>query len=180
MGCNAYNHPPGCDCGFGGEFGCSASELAFWRSLYELRPHDDDLPTIQFYDVPIQQDFVKQVTFNTTCPVCGDPCYYYANEFGSKVWFDELGVPWTKHPCFLSEPRRMLDLTERETNVSVSLYDLEPTVRPVVSKLLWQTRNWYFFAVLKDKRDTCYSFNKPKFFVEDHEITIGYFLQATV
>ncbi|MEU1686473.1 hypothetical protein [Micromonospora sp. NPDC005707] len=25
--------------------------------------------------------------------------YYYANEFGSKVYFDAVGHPWPKHPC---------------------------------------------------------------------------------
>jgi hypothetical protein len=36
---------------------------------------------------------------NATCPVCGDGVYFYANQFGSRVYFDELGPPWPKHPC---------------------------------------------------------------------------------
>lgn len=36
---------------------------------------------------------------NASCPVCGQPVYFYANEHGSRVFFDELGKPWTKHPC---------------------------------------------------------------------------------
>jgi hypothetical protein len=36
---------------------------------------------------------------NASCPVCGQPVYFYANECGSRVFFDELGKPWTKHPC---------------------------------------------------------------------------------
>lgn len=36
---------------------------------------------------------------NATCPVCGAPVYFYANEYGSRVFFDELGPPWPKHPC---------------------------------------------------------------------------------
>lgn len=31
--------------------------------------------------------------------MCGQPVYFYANEYGSRVFFDELGRPWAKHPC---------------------------------------------------------------------------------
>jgi hypothetical protein len=36
---------------------------------------------------------------NADCPVCGQPVFYYQNENGSRVFFDELGPPWPKHPC---------------------------------------------------------------------------------
>ena len=36
---------------------------------------------------------------NAKCPVCGDAVYFYANEYGSRVFFDDLGPPWPKHPC---------------------------------------------------------------------------------
>lgn len=36
---------------------------------------------------------------NAHCPVCGTAVYFYANEFGSRVYFDGLGPPWPKHPC---------------------------------------------------------------------------------
>jgi hypothetical protein len=36
---------------------------------------------------------------NAKCPVCGEPVFYYQNEFGSRVYFDEIGWPWPKHPC---------------------------------------------------------------------------------
>lgn len=36
---------------------------------------------------------------NARCPVCGALTYFYANEHGSKVYFDALGPPWPKHPC---------------------------------------------------------------------------------
>jgi hypothetical protein len=37
---------------------------------------------------------------NAQCPVCGEKVFFYQNDHGSKVWFDELGPPWPKHPCF--------------------------------------------------------------------------------
>jgi hypothetical protein len=36
---------------------------------------------------------------NARCPVCGASVFYYCNENGSSVFFDELGPPWPKHPC---------------------------------------------------------------------------------
>lgn len=39
---------------------------------------------------------------NATCPVCGAAVYFYKNEAGSRVYFDEMGPPWPKHPCLVS------------------------------------------------------------------------------
>jgi hypothetical protein len=39
---------------------------------------------------------------NAACPVCGASVYFYSNEFGSRVYFDEVGPPWPKHPCTVS------------------------------------------------------------------------------
>lgn len=36
---------------------------------------------------------------NAQCPVRGSPVYFYGNAAGSRVFFDELGPPWPKHPC---------------------------------------------------------------------------------
>jgi hypothetical protein len=36
---------------------------------------------------------------NAKCPVCGVGVFFYANEHGSRVFFDDLGPPWPKHPC---------------------------------------------------------------------------------
>jgi len=36
---------------------------------------------------------------NAECPVCGAQVFFYQNALGSRVYFDELGPPWPKHPC---------------------------------------------------------------------------------
>jgi hypothetical protein len=36
---------------------------------------------------------------NATCRYCNASVFYYENEYGSKVFFDELGWPWPKHSC---------------------------------------------------------------------------------
>lgn len=40
---------------------------------------------------------------NAECPICGAPVFFYSNESGSKVFFDELGPPWPKHPCIATQ-----------------------------------------------------------------------------
>lgn len=44
---------------------------------------------------------------NATCPVCGARVFFYQNEHGSRVFFDELGPPWPKHPCTDQENLRL-------------------------------------------------------------------------
>lgn len=38
-------------------------------------------------------------TIPTRCRYCGAKVYFYTDEFGSKVFFDELGPPWPIHSC---------------------------------------------------------------------------------
>jgi hypothetical protein len=46
---------------------------------------------------------------NWHCPLCGAKIFFFQNEYGSRVYFDDLGPPWPKHPCMdqfmLSTPR---------------------------------------------------------------------------
>lgn len=39
------------------------------------------------------------VTYLTTCPQCKGPVFFYRNEAGSRVFFDQLGKPWPKRGC---------------------------------------------------------------------------------
>lgn len=40
--------------------------------------------------------------FLSKCPRCQQPVYFVRHN-GGTVWFDELGKPWDKHPCFASQ-----------------------------------------------------------------------------
>lgn len=74
----------------------------------------------------IEQNYYSFVNPNASCPVCGKPVYFYQSEFDGRVFFDELGPPWSKHPCTDSSsiPQRLV------FNVSV---DIEYN---------WQSENW--------------------------------------
>lgn len=79
--CNAWNHAPGCPCGWGGGWkgGSGSRQAAAWSGPY-LR-------------------FASFVNPNATCPVCGAPVFYFQSAAGGRVYFDELGPPWPKHAC---------------------------------------------------------------------------------
>ena len=87
--CNAWNHPPGCACGWGG-VGHQGRGTGRQQRLFSYWP-----PGIPPISASIQSITIP----NAKCPVCGESVFYYCNEYGSSVFFDELGPPWPKHPC---------------------------------------------------------------------------------
>lgn len=88
--CNAWNHPPGCTCGFGGEG--HLGRRSYGNSFYSFI-----IPSPVIFN-----SYKSYTTPNAKCPVCGEKVFFYQNEAGSRVYFDELGPPWPKHPCTAS------------------------------------------------------------------------------
>jgi hypothetical protein len=93
--CNAYNHSFDCDCGFGGDTGGSRGGCRRHVSYIDVleRPISggwakDSKGTVESYVNP-----------NAHCPVCGAAVYFYRSPYDGRVFFDELGWPWPKHPC---------------------------------------------------------------------------------
>ncbi len=82
-----HNHHPDCGCGWcvGGWRGSPRPSVATDMAAPARWP---DSPTYETYTNP-----------NARCPVCGASVYFYSSYSGSKVYFDELGPPWSKHPC---------------------------------------------------------------------------------
>jgi hypothetical protein len=92
MGCNAWNHPSDCDCGWGGDTGGRPGALPSGvRRLQLVDGHTWRIDRRPTYDAFLNP--------NAVCPVCGEPVYFYRSQFGGRVFFDELGWPWPKHPC---------------------------------------------------------------------------------
>lgn len=93
--CNAWNHSPGCTCGWGGDGNVGGG--GGWAGGYTLPTlapftHREGALTSYRYD---SSDFCRP----TTCPECGADVYFIRHNGGS-VWVDELGWPWPKHGCF--------------------------------------------------------------------------------
>ncbi len=118
--CNAWNHPGGCTCGWGGEghLGGGYGTAGPGFSLGNLRVH--------------YESFVNP---NARCPVCGDPVFFYQSPYGGRVFFDELGIPWPKHPC--TDSGRSIDRIDFERMVTS---DVGLTRR-------WESEGWRPFTV---------------------------------
>lgn len=111
MGCNAWNHPANCDCGWGGatrfESGFAEKKDQFRASYFHLagqitasanaQPRLIE-PTALANGRRWDKAGVLNIP-NATCPVCGQPVFFIETQNGGRVFFDELGPPWPKHPC---------------------------------------------------------------------------------
>ena len=75
----------------------------YWVSGHDVERRCSDCPS--YYASRLQElrsargATACYINPNAECPECGEPVFYYQNEFGSRVFFDELGPPWPKHPC---------------------------------------------------------------------------------
>lgn len=93
--CNAWNHSASCRCGWGGE-----GHLGGGRSgelLASLRPSPFLLAGTS--TIRNGRQCISFLTPNARCPICRAQVYFYQSPHGGRVFFDELGWPWPKHPC---------------------------------------------------------------------------------
>jgi len=87
--CNAHNHSESCTCGFGGS----------GRGEGAPRYNRSEPFTRNLWTVSTDRPFDSFVNPNAICPVCSAPVFFYQSSDGGRVFFDELGYPWLKHPC---------------------------------------------------------------------------------
>jgi hypothetical protein len=91
--CNAWNHSPGCTCGWGGDghLGQSYGGNSYTHTRSSVMHMTSWHKAAGTYDSYINR--------NAYCPVCGDSVIFYQSPYGGRVFFDHLGWPWPKHPC---------------------------------------------------------------------------------
>ncbi len=90
--CNAHNHGGNCTCGFGGDGHLGCGNLG--GGISRVRP-----PVITFGKLEFYKSYTSYVNPNAKCPVCDASVFFYQSPYGGRVFFDELGPPWPKHPC---------------------------------------------------------------------------------
>lgn len=103
--------------------------------------------------------YPSYVNPNARCPVCGCAVYFYQSPYGGRVFFDELGPPWTKHPCtdnpvvrhyFSSAEGRARFLISSKIESAASDSPTgerkEPTVAPA-RLVTWVSEGWMPFIV---------------------------------
>jgi hypothetical protein len=128
--CNAWNHSPSCQCGWGGQ-GHKGKGIPNNNSsgagLVNFK-------RIESYTIP-----------NAKCPVCGCKVFYYRSENGGSVFFNELGPPWPKHPC-----------TDKQENKKLTP---EPTYfkNPILSQ--WQKDGWVPVVIEHKPAKSIYAFD---------------------
>jgi hypothetical protein len=89
-----FNHYPNCTCGWCVNNGRSRIDRG--QLLNDLRRQD----AVSFLKRNSANSIAGcYINPNARCPVCGTAVFFYANQLGSKVYFDDLGPPWPKHPC---------------------------------------------------------------------------------
>jgi len=94
MGCNAWNHPLNCNCGWGGDTGGGYGQTGSVsapakRSIVDGGDWSGKSRAVyETFTIP-----------NAACPVCGASVFFYQSPHGGRVFFDQLGPPWPKHQC---------------------------------------------------------------------------------
>ena len=98
----------------------------FWVGPHSVRRDDWDIFYRQSASAPLrvvagtivkshEYDDGNRACFldpNARCPVCGAAVFYYQNEFGSRVFFNDVGPPWPKHGCTDHSDARKLGVDE--------------------------------------------------------------------
>ncbi len=86
--CNAWNHPRNCRCGWGGDGHLGT------HGYQQRQPAPPPFAKQQGF-----RSLHSYTTPNARCPVCAKWVYFYQSPHGGRVFFDELGGDWPKHPC---------------------------------------------------------------------------------
>lgn len=97
-----YNHYPDCQCGWCINYGRTRIDRVVLKSSYRVLEAENFLKRNGARSIA-----GCYVNPNAHCPVCNAAVFFYANASGSRVYFDDLGPPWSKHPC-TDNPRKKL------------------------------------------------------------------------
>lgn len=130
--CNAFRHPPGCPCGWGGEGHLGRRDGSF-NSYSNYYP---STPEYLWRGYQRNATYSSYVNPNARCPVCRAAVFFYQSPYGGRVFFDELGPPWPKHPC--TDNSGAYKYLKYQTRASEALQ--------VPSRYRWQMTGWYPFA----------------------------------
>ena len=113
--CNAWNHSVDCACGWGGE-----GHLG--RRSFGNQPLLIAAPKFKTYG-----EYLVSCTIpNAKCPVCGSPVFFYRSPNNGRVFFDDLGPPWPKHPCTSGKYERAtlsIHVTDDKENMAAKYFE---------------------------------------------------------
>lgn len=155
--CNAHNHPPGCNCGWGGGWYGNGNfpDTSSWQ-FNKDRPRKKEFLGLQGgTTTSLSGGYVNS---NSKCPVCGASVYYYESAKGGRVFFDSLGPPWPKHPC-TSNNRQNIDTSAKKSyipwhhdnwkyliNVTINPYSTIPDIYSLSGICTKKKYQFYFLS----------------------------------
>ena len=94
------------------------------------------------------EKFIHRKTIPTTCKYCGKRVFYHTNDYGSKVFFDELGGKWPIHECngyLLAKSAKessSLDVLSRPKKSGIPINGIRTAFKPKVilikKDFLWE------------------------------------------
>jgi hypothetical protein len=119
-----HNHYRDCTCGWCLKYGYGRRAAP----IYTSTPLSNPFSTFRCFTIP-----------NATCPVCGASVFFYQSPTGGRVFFDELGPPWPKHPC--------------TDNPSLPVGRLSETTTAHKSKPAWQKAGWEPITIRSSRTD---------------------------
>jgi hypothetical protein len=127
------NHHAGCTCGFGGYGHLGQRGSGFNTNQMQ---HGAEY----WWVPPITQTYQSYIYPNAFCPVCDAQVFFYQSPNGGRVFFDELGPPWRKHPC--TDNR---SIPKNKAIIIFPSFLLES-----ISKYSWQKSGWhpYFMSAV--------------------------------
>jgi hypothetical protein len=113
-------------------------------------------------------EYPSYVNPNAHCPVCGAEVYFYQSPYGGRVFFDELGPPWPKHPCTSSDDssvrrtvrdfefEQLFPASDQQIETNTQLENSEPRVDLSVGQFKpnreipeWRKAGWSPLLLLK-------------------------------
>lgn len=102
--CNSWNHPPGCTCGWGGDGHRGSGGTGIGRGgalggsvqISCATANPNVFSSTVGVSALLPHGYMNP---NARCPVCNAPVYFFQSESGARVFFDDVGSPWPKHPC---------------------------------------------------------------------------------
>lgn len=80
---------------------------------------------------------------NAKCPDCGAPVFFYQSQYGGRVFFDELGPPWSKHPC-TDNPANSKPRKPTKTPLATPKFDS-------TKRYGWEASGWSPFIIIEMK-----------------------------
>ena len=70
---------------------------------------------------PTHGSWCNAVTWRTKCPSCREPVFFFQCDCGSKVFFDELGIPWPIHDCDTFWAKNLIRTRDSSGGITVEI-----------------------------------------------------------